>query len=65
MRGFLSGLDRGVSNPREGSKMLTFLSRPRMVCNLLLDLRSPWKVDSANYFAFTACLEVHMIPVLC
>jgi len=44
-RGFFSGLVRGVSNPREGSKILTFLFRSRMVCSSLL--RS-WKVNIAN-----------------
>ncbi len=39
---------RGVSNPREGSKMLTFLYRPRLVCSSLI--RS-WKVNFANYVA--------------
>jgi hypothetical protein len=31
-RGFFSGMLRGVSNPCEGSKMLTFLYRPPLVC---------------------------------
>jgi hypothetical protein len=57
--------DRGVSNAREGSKFLTFLFRTRVVCYLLLHLRSSCKVNSANYFALTAFLEVHMAPVLC
>ena len=43
---------RGVSNPREGSKILTFLFRSRLVCSSLLHLRSSWKVNSAN-FRFT------------
>ena len=50
-RRFSSGMIRSVSNPREGSKMLTFLFRPRLVCSTLLDLRSSWKANSANYFA--------------
>jgi hypothetical protein len=29
-RGLFSGLVRGVSNPREGSRILTFLFRPRL-----------------------------------
>jgi hypothetical protein len=37
---------RGVSSPREGSKILTFLFGPRLVCSLLLDLHSSWKVNS-------------------
>jgi hypothetical protein len=32
MRGFFSGMVKGVSNAREGSKILTFLFRPRLVC---------------------------------
>jgi hypothetical protein len=32
IRGFFSGMLRGVSNTREGSKILTFLFRPRLVC---------------------------------
>jgi hypothetical protein len=31
-RGFSIVKIRGVSNPREGSKILTFLSRPRLGC---------------------------------
>ncbi len=31
-RGFFSGMVRGVSDPREGSKILTFLFRPQLVC---------------------------------
>jgi len=31
-RGFFSDLVRHVSIPRQGSKILTFLSRPRLVC---------------------------------
>jgi hypothetical protein len=34
-RGFFSGMVRGVSDPREGSKMLTFLFRSRLVCSSL------------------------------
>lgn len=29
---FCNGMVRGVSNPREGSKMLTLLFRPQLVC---------------------------------
>ena len=42
-RGFFSGMVRGVSNPCEGSKMLTFLYRPRLVCSSLLHLLRSWK----------------------
>jgi hypothetical protein len=38
-----------VSNPREGSKILTFLFRPRLVCSSFLHLLSSWKVHSANF----------------
>ena len=31
-RGFFGGLVRGVSSPREGSEILTFLFRPQLVC---------------------------------
>jgi hypothetical protein len=48
--GFFSGMLRGVSNPREGSKILTFLYRPRLEC-------SSWKVNSMN-FARTEFSEV-------
>jgi hypothetical protein len=41
--GFFCDLVRGVSNAREGSKILTFLLRPRLVCNSLLHLRSSWR----------------------
>jgi hypothetical protein len=56
-RGLFSGMLRGVSSPREGSKILFFLFRPRLVCNSLLHLRSSWKVNSAN-FAITEFSEV-------
>ena len=59
---FFSGMVRGVSNPREGSKILTFLFRPRLVCSSLLHLRSSWKEDSANYFASTVFSEVLHSP---
>jgi len=32
IRGFSSGMVRGVSNACEGSKILTFLFRTRLVC---------------------------------
>jgi hypothetical protein len=32
MRGLFGGMLRGVSNPREGSKVLAFLCRTRLVC---------------------------------
>src|SRR5215208_4236118 len=38
--GFFSDLVRGVSSPREGSNILTFLYRPRLVCSSLLHLGS-------------------------
>jgi hypothetical protein len=37
-RGFFSGLVRGVSSPREGSKILSFLNRSRLVRSPLLHL---------------------------
>jgi hypothetical protein len=45
-RGFFSGVIRGVSSPREGSKILKFLCRSRLVCSSLLHLQSSWKVNS-------------------
>jgi hypothetical protein len=48
-RGFFSGMIRGVSDPREVSKMLTFLFRPRVVCSSLLHLRSSQKVNSRKF----------------
>jgi hypothetical protein len=57
-RGFFSGMLRGESNAWEGSKILTFLFRPRLVCSSLLHLRSAWKVSSANYFALTEFSEL-------
>ena len=56
--GLFSDLVRGVSNPREGSKILTFLVRSSLVCSSPLHLRSSWKANSANYFAMTESLEV-------
>ena len=41
--GFFGVMLRGVSNPREGSKILTFLFRPRLVCSSFLHLRSLWR----------------------
>jgi hypothetical protein len=38
-RQFFSGMVRGVSDACEGSKILTFLFRPPLVCSSLLDLR--------------------------
>jgi hypothetical protein len=46
IRGFFSGMVRGVSNPREGSKILSFLFRPRLVYSWPLHLRNSWKVNS-------------------
>jgi hypothetical protein len=48
-RGFFSDLVRGVSNPREGSKILTFLFRSRLVCSSLLHFLSSWMVDSQKF----------------
>jgi hypothetical protein len=42
-RQFFSGLVRGVSNPREGLKILFFLSQSRLVCSSLPHLRTSWK----------------------
>jgi hypothetical protein len=42
-RGFFGVMLRGVSNPREGSKILTFFFRPRLVCSSFLHLRSSWR----------------------
>ena len=41
-RQFFSGMARGVSDACEGSKILTFLFRPRPVCSSLLHLLSSW-----------------------
>jgi hypothetical protein len=43
MRGFLCGMVRGVSTPREGPKILTFLLQPRQVCSSLL--HAPKRVE--------------------
>jgi hypothetical protein len=56
-RGFFSDLVRGVSSPREGSKILSFLFRPLLACSSLLHLRCSGKVNCAN-FRFTAFSEV-------
>jgi hypothetical protein len=61
-RGFFSDMVRGVSEPREGSKILTFLSRPRQVCSSLLHLRSVWKVNSPK-FAAAGLSEVRVIAL--
>jgi hypothetical protein len=42
---------RGISDPREGSKILEFLFRPRLVRSSLLHLRSSWMGRSPNSFA--------------
>ena len=42
IRGFFSGMLRGVSNPGEGSEILSFLFRSRLVYSSLLHLRSSW-----------------------
>jgi hypothetical protein len=59
-RGFLSAMVRGVSTLQEGSKSLTFLFRPPLVCSSLLHLRSAWKILSAN-FGFTEFYEVRRL----
>ena len=46
---FFSGLVWGVSDPREGSKILIFLFPPRLVCCSLLHLRSAWKKGSPKF----------------
>ena len=48
-RGFFSGMLRGMSDPREGSKILTFPFRPRLVCSSFVHLRSAWKVISQKF----------------
>jgi hypothetical protein len=58
-RGLFSAMVRSVSHPCEGSKILIYLFRPRLVCNSLLHLRSSWKVNCAN-FRFTEFSEVHL-----
>jgi hypothetical protein len=60
-RGFFSGMLRGVSNSREGSEILTFLFRPRLVSSPHLQSRSSWKVDSANS-TLTEVSEVRHSP---
>jgi hypothetical protein len=58
MRGFFSAMLRGVSRPREGPKILSFLFRSRVVCSSLLHLLLSCKVNPANYFALCAFSEV-------
>jgi hypothetical protein len=48
-RGFFSSMLRGVSNACEGSKILSFPYRPRLVCSSLLHLRSSGKVNSPKF----------------
>jgi hypothetical protein len=60
-QGFSRDMLRGVSTPREGSKILSFLFQPRLVCGLLLHLRSSGKVHSAN-FALTEFSEAPQSP---
>src|SRR5215203_6112372 len=45
----LGCLGRGVSNPREGSKIQTFLFRPRMVCRSPLHFRKRVDVVSSKF----------------
>jgi hypothetical protein len=70
MRGFFSGMVRGMSKPREASKIRTFLFRPRLVCSPLLHLQSSWKVHSAKFGdrksrtflrALTLCAGAHTL----
>jgi hypothetical protein len=56
-RGYFSGMLRGVSDAREGLKILTFLFRSRLVYSSLQHLLSSWKVHCSN-FALTAFYEV-------
>jgi hypothetical protein len=49
IRGFFSGMVRGVSNGPEGSKILCFLFRSRLVCSSLLHLQCSWKVTAAKF----------------
>jgi hypothetical protein len=58
-QGLFSGILRGVSNLREGSKFLAFLFRSSLVCSSLLHLRSSWKGCSAT-FAQTEFCEVQL-----
>jgi hypothetical protein len=59
-----SGLVRGMSDPREGSKILTFLFRSRLVCSLLLHLQSLGKGRTANFtlteFSEVPSQELHL-----
>ena len=59
MKGFFSGMVRGVSNAREGPEILTFLFGSRLVCSSLLHLLCSWKVDSAN-FALVVFSGIHL-----
>jgi hypothetical protein len=52
-RQFFSGMLRGVSNPREGSKILFFLFRSRVECSSPLHLRSSGKGCSTNFVCVT------------
>jgi hypothetical protein len=51
--GLFSRLLRGVSDPREGSKILSFLFRSRVVYSSLLHLRASWNSPSRS------CRTVH------
>jgi hypothetical protein len=48
-RAFFSAMVRGVSDACEGTKILSFLFRLRLVCSSLLRLLSLWKVNCANF----------------
>ena len=60
-RRFFSGILRGVSGAREGSKILSFLFRLRLWCSSLLHPRSSGKVNSAMLTS-CACSEVLHSP---
>jgi hypothetical protein len=49
MRGVFSGTIRGVSDPHEGSKSLSFLFRTQLVCSSLLHLRSSFKPNCPKF----------------
>ena len=48
-QGILQRHSQGCVGPSRGPKILSFLFRPRLVCSLLLHLRSSWKVKTANF----------------
>ena len=65
-RGFFSGLFRGVSNPPEGSKILSSLVRPRMVCrarSYISEARGRWIVRTTSHCA--PAPKFCIVPILC